>query len=61
MRNILKDKRFLLWDDYRPVLYAQETIEVPTLLSLFNGLPFEVQVAQCHQDGTAFFGMRRSK
>lgn len=53
MRNILKAKRFLLWDDCRPVHYAQQTVEVPTILSLFNGLPFEVQVAQNHQDGTA--------
>jgi hypothetical protein len=51
LRNILKDKRFLLWDDFRPVDYAQSTIEVATLLSLLNGLPFEVQTSQAFNDG----------
>ena len=52
LRNILKDKRFLYWDDYRPVQYAQGTVEVGTVLSLFNGLPFEVQMPQNVHDGT---------
>ena len=52
LRNILKDKRFLYWDDYRPVQYAQATVEVGTVLSLFNGLPFEVQMPQNVHDGT---------
>ena len=59
MRNILKDKKFLFWDDYRPVEYAQETVEVPTFLSLFTGHPFEVQVSQSHNDGNVDFEWRR--
>ena len=47
--------RFLLWDDYRPVQYAQKTVEVSTVLSLFNGLPFEVQVSQSFHDGNPDF------
>ncbi len=37
LRNILKDKRFLFWDDYRPVQYGQDTVPVATFLSLFTG------------------------
>jgi hypothetical protein len=59
LRNIMKEKRFLLWDDYRPVDYGQETIEVPTFLSLFNGMPFEVQVSQSFNDGNIDFEWRR--
>ena len=51
LRNILKDRRLLYWDDFRPVQYAQSTVEVGTLLSLYNGLPFEVQVPQNMHDG----------
>ena len=48
LRNIVKDKKFLLWDDYNPVLFAQPnkngqaTVPVSTFLSLFQGQPFEV-------------------
>ena len=59
LRNILKDKRFLFWDDYRPVEFAQETIDVPTFLSLFTGHPFEVQVSQAFSDGNEDFEWRR--
>ena len=48
-------RRFLLWDDYWPVTYAQETVEVSTVLSLFNGLPFEVMVSQSFNDGNPDF------
>ncbi len=59
LRNILNDKKFLFWDDYRPVQYAQATVEVATLLSLFNGFPFEVQVSQSFNDGNPDFEWRR--
>lgn len=59
LRNIINDKRFLLWDDFRPVHYAQETVEVSTLLSLFNGFPFEVNVSQSFNDGNVDFEWRR--
>ena len=59
LRNILKDKRFLLWDDFRPVEYAMETIPTSTQLSLFTGLPFEVQVSQSFNDGNVDFEWRR--
>ena len=36
-RNITKDKRFLFWDDYRPVQFGQSTVPVTTFLNLFNG------------------------
>ena len=58
LRNILKDKRFLLWDDFRPVEYAAETIPTATQLSLFTGLPFEVQVSQSFNDGNIDFEWR---
>eukprot|EP00959_Pyramimonas_sp_CCMP1952_P313882 6570775-Pyramimonas_sp.AAC.1 len=42
LRNITKgNMRFIFWDDYRPVEYAQKTVEVATFLSLFTGHPFE--------------------
>ena len=55
LRNIVKDKRFLLWDDFRPVEYGQKTIPVTTFLSLFQGQPFEVQVSQSFNDGNLDF------
>ena len=58
LRNILNDKRFLYWDDFRPVHYAQETVEVSTLLSLFNGFPLEVNVSQSFNDGNVDFEWR---
>lgn len=55
LRNILRHKRFLLWDDYRPVEFAQCTVQVSTFLSLFTGQPFEVQVSQSFTDGNIDF------
>ena len=55
LRNILKDKRFLMWDDFRPVEYGLETVPVPTFLSLFTGQPFEVQMSQSFNDGNDDF------
>ena len=51
LRNIAK-KRFIFWDDYRPVEYAHEkTVPVSLFLSLFIGQPTEVQVSQAFSDG----------
>lgn len=58
LRNLLRHKRFLLWDDYRPVEYAQGTVQVSTFLSLFTGQPFEVQVSQSFSDGNVDFQWR---
>ena len=55
LRNILKQKRFLFWDDYQPVVFGQKTVPVSTFLSLFQGQPFEVQVSQSFNDGNIDF------
>jgi hypothetical protein len=37
-------KRFIFWDDFRPVDYAEDdSIPVPLFLSLFIGKPTEIQ------------------
>ena len=59
LRNLLKEKRFLFWDDYRPVEYAQETLPVTAFLSLFQGRPLEVQVSQAFNDGNVDFEWHR--
>lgn len=59
LRNLLKEKRFLFWDDYRPVEYAQETLPVTAFLSLFQGQPLEVQVSQAFNDGNVDFEWHR--
>ena len=58
LRNLMKDKIFLLWDDFRPVQYAQETVPTSTQLSLFTGLPLEIQVSQSFNDGNVDFEWR---
>ena len=59
LANIVKEKRFLFWDDYRPVEFAQETIDVATLLSIFNGFPFEVKQSGAFNDGNEDFSWNR--
>ena len=59
LRNLAKGKRFIMWDDYRPVEYAVDTVPVPTFLSLFTGQPFEVQMSQSFNDGNLDFEWRR--
>ena len=52
LRNMVKGKRFIFWDDYRPVEYAhKETVPVATFLSLFIGKNTEIQVSQSFNDG----------
>ena len=59
LSNLRRNKRFLFWDDYRFVDYAQETLPVSTFLSLFNGLLFEMQVSQAFNDGNCDFQWQR--
>jgi len=52
LRNIVNKKRFILWDDFRPVEFAhKDTIPVATFLSLFIGKDTEIQVSQSFHDG----------
>ena len=52
LRNIAKGKRYIFWDDYRPVEFAhKDTVPVATFLSLFIGKHTEVQVSQSFSDG----------
>jgi hypothetical protein len=52
LRNIVKNKRFIFWDDFRPVEFAhKETVPVATFLSLFIGKETEIQVSQAFSDG----------
>ena len=45
-------KRFMFWDDFRPVEFAHEkTVPVSVFLSLFIGQPSEIQVSQSFNDG----------
>ena len=55
LRNLTFGKRFLFWDDYRPVEYGQCTVPVATFLSCFDGAAFEVQASQSFNDGNIDF------
>ena len=49
-----KSKRFIFWDEYRPVEYAARgTVPVGTFLSLFGNASLEIQVSQSFQNGNA--------
>ena len=55
-----RGKRFLYWDDYRPVEYAATgTVDVPTFLSLFQSAFVEIKVSQSFQDGNSVMKWRR--
>ena len=53
LRNLVGGtKRFILWDDFRPVEFAHEkTVPVSLFLSLFVGQHTEIQVSQSFNDG----------
>ena len=55
LRNIVNGgKRFIFWDDFRPVEFAHEkTVPVSVFLSLFIGKHAEIQVSQSFNDGNA--------
>ena len=60
LRNIVKKKRFIFWDDFRPVEFAhKDTIPVATFLSLFIGKDTEIQVSQSFNDGNLDVVWRR--
>ena len=56
--NLSKNKRFLFFDDFRPVEYGQDTIDVSTFLSLFNGHPFEIRRSQAFRRGNEGFAQK---
>ena len=56
--NLAKNKRFLFFDDFRHVNYAQGTIDVGTFLSLFNGHPFEIRQSQAFKHGNEDFAWK---
>ena len=53
LRNLAcQKKRFIFWDDYRPVEFAHEkTVPVSAFLSLFIGKHSEIQISQAFSDG----------
>jgi len=55
LTNVTKrNKRFIFWDEYRPVEYAARgTVPVGTFLSLFGGASLEIQVSQSFQFGNS--------
>jgi len=62
LRNITKGKRFIFWDDFRRVEYAmlpKQPVPVDTFLSIFQGLPFEVQASQSFKDGNIDWSWER--
>lgn len=60
LRNIVNKKRFIFWDDFRPVEYAHHhTIHTATFLSLFIGKETEIQVSQSFNDGNLDVAWKR--
>jgi hypothetical protein len=55
-----RGKRFIFWDEYRPVEFAaRSSVPVGTFLSLFGGMPLELQVSQSFHNGNAETRWRR--
>ena len=60
LRNIVNKKRFLFWDEFRPVEFAHHnTVPVATFLSLFIGKDTEIQVSQSFNDGNLDIAWKR--
>jgi hypothetical protein len=60
LRNIVKKKRLIFWDDFRPVEFAdKQTVPVATFLSLFIGKDTEIQVSQSFNDGNLDVNWKR--
>ena len=52
LRNIVRKKRFVPWDEYRPIEYAHDkTVPVSAFLSLFTGKPAEIAAPGSFNDG----------
>lgn len=60
LRNWMRNKRFVLWDEFEPVAYAATGV-IPKLqfLKAFTGQSFEIQVSQSVQDGNEDFRWNR--
>jgi len=55
-----RGKRFIYWDEYRPVEFAARgTVPVGSFLSLFGGGSLEVQVSQTFQNGNSEIQWKR--
>ena len=60
LRNWLRQKRFVLWDEYNPVEFAHMGVmPVTTYKKAFNGQFFEIQVPQSFHDGNKDFRWQR--
>ena len=60
LRNIVNKKRFIFWDDFRPIEFAHHnTIPTATFLSLFIGKETEIQVSQSFNDGNLDVAWKR--
>ena len=60
LRNIANRKRFIFWDDFRPIEFAHHnTIPTATFLSLFIGKETEIQVSQSFNDGNLDVAWKR--
>ena len=56
LSKLPRGKRFVYFDDFRPVEYAalpkdNPTVSVTTFLAMFQGQPFDIQVSQSFNDG----------
>ena len=60
LRNIVNKKRFIFWDEFRPVEFAHHyTVPVATFLSIFQGKETEIQVSQSFNDGNLDVAWKR--
>ncbi|CAE8679700.1 unnamed protein product [Polarella glacialis] len=60
LRNWLRHKRFVFWDEFKPVQFAEaECLPIPQFLKAFNGDLFEIQVPQNAHDGNVDFRWTR--
>lgn len=60
LRNWLRQKRFVLWDEFSPVEFAQiGVLPVTQFKKAFNGQWFEIQVPQGFHDGNEDFRWKR--
>ena len=60
LRNWLKNKRFVFWDEYEPVTFAVAgAIPKAQFCKAFNGQLFEIQVTQNAHDGNVDFRWNR--
>jgi hypothetical protein len=60
LRNWMKEKRFVYWDEFDPVEFANKGVFSPTTFKkAFGGQWFEIQVAQNHHDGNKDWRWKR--